>query len=81
VFRDQNYLAQVRGLMEAALSRVKALALQGLTLDQIKKTVDLEDLRPAFVKADDPTAVFYWGYSIKDALVERSFRCLGGTQC
>ncbi len=81
VFRDRYYLAQVRGLMEATLSRVKVLALQGVALDEIKKTLDLEDLRPVFVKGDDPTAVFYWGYSIKDALVERSFRCLGGTQC
>ncbi|HEY6553095.1 MAG TPA: MBL fold metallo-hydrolase, partial [Vicinamibacteria bacterium] len=81
VFRDRKYLAQVRGLVEATVARVKALALEGRTLDQIKKAIDLRDLRPAFVRDDDPTAVFYWDYSIKDALVERSFRCLGGAQC
>ena len=81
VFRDNEYLRQVRSLLQTTLSRVKALALEGRTLEQIKKTVDLQGLRPRFVIGDDPTAVFYWDYSIKDALVERAFRCLGGTQC
>ena len=81
VFRDGQYLRQVRGLLETTLARVKNLALEGRTLEQIKKTIDLQDLRPPFVKADDPTAVFYWDYSVKDALVERAFRCLGGGQC
>jgi glyoxylase-like metal-dependent hydrolase (beta-lactamase superfamily II) len=81
VFRDDKYLRQVRTLLETTLSRVKALALEGRTIEQIKKTIDLQDLRTAFVGGDDPTAVFYWDYSIKDALVERAFRCLGGAQC
>jgi glyoxylase-like metal-dependent hydrolase (beta-lactamase superfamily II) len=81
VFRDDKYLRQVRGLIEATLTRVKALALEGRTVAEIKKSVDLQDLRPAFVLGDDPTAVFYWDYSIKDALVERAYRCLGGAQC
>lgn len=80
-FRDDKYLRQVRGLLEATLSRVKALALEGRTIEQIKKAIDLQDMRPRFVTGDDPTAVFYWDYSIKDALVERAFRCLGGAQC
>jgi len=81
VFRDDKYLRQVRALVDTTLSRVKALALEGRTIEQIKKTIDLQDLRPGFVGGDDPTAVFYWDYSIKDALVERAFRCLGGAQC
>jgi cyclase len=81
VFRDGQYLRQVRGLMETTLARVKTLALEGRTLEQIKKAIDLQDLRAPFVKGDDPTAVFFWDDSIKDALVERAFRCLGGAQC
>ncbi len=81
VFRDDKYLRQVRALLETTLARVKALALEGRTIEQIKKTIALQDLRPAFVVGDDPTAIFYWDYSIKDALVERAFRCLGGAQC
>jgi hypothetical protein len=81
VMRDHAYTRQVRELLETTLARVEALAVQGKTVDQIKKAVDLQDLRGRFVVGEDPTAAYFWDYSIKDALVERSYRCLAGSQC
>lgn len=81
VFRDEGYLQLVRELLEATAARVRALGLQGKTLEQIKKEIDLQDLWARFVVGDDPTAVYFWDYSVKDALIERAYRSIAGSMC
>jgi cyclase len=81
VLRDPVYLRQVRELLETTTARTRALAVQGKTVEQIKKEIDLQDLRGRFVAGEDPTAMYFWDYSIKNALVERAYRCVAGSMC
>jgi cyclase len=77
VMHDHTYTRQVRELLEAATSRVAAMAREGKTLDQIQSTLTLDDIRartPAWqaldLKAD-------WEANTK-ALVERAWRGVRG---
>jgi cyclase len=77
VMHDHSYTRQVRELLEAATSRVAAMAREGKTLEQIQGTVSLDDIRaktPAWRPAelnDD------WVANTK-ALVERAWRGVRG---
>ena len=81
VFADHAYTRQVRELLETVAGRVEPLVLQGKTLGEIQRAVDLTDLRVKFVKDGDATAAEYWTSSIRRALVERTYDCLTGSQC
>ncbi|HTK43089.1 MAG TPA: MBL fold metallo-hydrolase [Gemmatimonadales bacterium] len=77
VMHDHSYTRQVRELLEAATSRVAAMAREGKTLEQIQGTISLDDIRaktPAWRPAelnDD------WVANTK-ALVERAWRGVRG---
>ena len=81
VMHDHAYTRQVRELFEAAQSRVAALLREGKTLDDVQKAVSLDDFRARFVVNEDPTAVAYWDYSIKNTLIERTYQCVVGYRC
>jgi cyclase len=81
VMRDHAYTRQVRELFEAAQSRVAALLREGKSLEEVQRTVTLDDFRPRFVIGEDPTAVAYWDYSIKNTLIERTYQCVVGYRC
>lgn len=81
VMHDHAYTRQVRELFEAAQSRIAALLREGKTLDDVQKTVNLDDFRARFVFNEDPTAVAYWDYSIKNTLIERTYQCVVGYRC
>jgi len=77
VMHDHSYTRQVRQLLEAATSRVAAMAREGMTLDQIQNAISLDDVRrrtpawqPGELDAD-------WTANLK-ALVERAWRGVRG---
>ena len=78
VLRDHGYTRRVRALLEAVAARVDSMSRRGMTVDQIRAGIDLEDLRATFVTGDDPTARELWESSIKKALVERTRACVVG---
>jgi glyoxylase-like metal-dependent hydrolase (beta-lactamase superfamily II) len=47
VMRDHAYARQVRALLEAVTRQVTNLAREGKTLDEVKKSIDVRDLRVA----------------------------------
>ena len=77
VMRDASYVRQVRALLEAATSRVTALALEGKTLDQIQDTLDLDDVRRATPAWRDPALDADWKASVR-MLIERAWRGVRG---
>lgn len=77
VMRDFRYLRQVRTMLEAATSRVAAMALRGRTLDQIQDSVTLDDVRTAVPVWKDPALDEDWKANIR-ALVERAWRGVRG---
>jgi cyclase len=77
VMHDPTYIRQVRALLEAATSRVTALALEGKTLDQIQDTLDLDDIRRATPVWRDPALDGDWKASIR-MLIERAWRGVRG---
>jgi glyoxylase-like metal-dependent hydrolase (beta-lactamase superfamily II) len=81
VFGDHAYTRRVRELLEAVSARVEPLVVQGRTLAEVQRAVDLGDLRAKFVKDGDATAAEYWATSVRRALVERTYECLTGSKC
>ena len=81
VLHDHRYTVQVRELLEAAMTEVRALLVQGRTLAEVKRMVTLEAYRSRFVTGDDPTPPALWEQSIQGGLVERAFDCVVGTRC
>jgi len=77
VMHDHSYTRQVRELLEAATSRVTAMAREGKTLDQIQSAISLDDIR-AKTPAWRPTELNDdWSANTK-ALVERAWRGVRG---
>jgi hypothetical protein len=64
-------------MLEAATSRVAALALKGRTLDQVQDSVTLDDVRKAVPAWKDPALDQDWKDNIR-ALVERAWRGVRG---
>jgi cyclase len=81
VMRDHSYTRLVRHLLETTAERVRARIREGENNEVVQSTVNLDDIRPLFVKGDDATAIAYWDYSIKKALIERTWACLVGYRC
>jgi glyoxylase-like metal-dependent hydrolase (beta-lactamase superfamily II) len=77
VMRDLRYARQVRAMLEAATSRVAAMALKGRTLDQVQDSVTLDDVRKAVPAWKDPALDEDWKANIR-ALVERAWRGVRG---
>jgi cyclase len=77
VMRDFRYVRQVRGMLEAATSRVAALALKGRTLEQVQDSVTLEDVRRAVPVWQDPKLDADWKDNTR-VLVERAWRGVRG---
>jgi cyclase len=81
VMHDLKYVTQVRGLMEAVLARVRALMVTGAPLADILQQIRLEDLEATFVSPSIFNSGPWWRDSVVGALVERSFKCLQGSEC
>ena len=81
VMHDQAYTRQVRELLEATTTRVAAAIRQGMSADDVQRTVRLDDLRDRFVNPREPGSSDAWQSSIQTALVERSWACLVGYRC
>ena len=77
VMHDFRYVRQVRAMLEAATSRVAALALKGRTLEQVQDSVTLDDVRKAVPVWKDPALDEDWKANIR-ALVERAWRGVRG---
>ena len=77
VMRDFRYVRQVRTMLEAATSRVAAMALRGRTLDQVQDSVTLDDVRKAVPVWKDPALDEDWKANIR-ALMERAWRGVRG---
>ena len=77
VMRDFRYVRQVRAMLEAATSRVEAMALQGRTLDQVQDSVTLQDVRKSVPVWRDPALDEDWKANVR-ALVERAWRGVRG---
>ncbi len=77
VMHDHTYTRQVRVLLEAATSRVTALALKGKTLDQVQDSLTLDDVRAATPAWKDSPDDEDWRLTIR-TLVERAWRGVRG---
>jgi len=77
VMRDHTYTRQVRGLLEAAASRVDTLARRGRTLEQVQDSVTLSDVRAQVAAWRAPELDADWRASIR-VLVERVWRGIRG---
>ncbi|MBA3564620.1 MAG: MBL fold metallo-hydrolase [Gammaproteobacteria bacterium] len=75
VMHDHAYTRQVRELLEAATSRVEAMARRGMTLEQIQGAIEFDDLRQGVWS--DPALDDDWK-TIMDVLVERVWRGVRG---
>lgn len=77
VMHDFGYVRQVRALLEAATSRVGAMALEGKTLDQIQGSLRLDDVRAGTPAWRDLGLDGDWAYSVR-ILLERAWRGVRG---
>jgi glyoxylase-like metal-dependent hydrolase (beta-lactamase superfamily II) len=77
VMKDHAYTRQVRGLLEAATSRVEAKLREGLTLEQAQGSIDLLDLRTGAWDTGRPEDREDWKTIVK-TLVERAWRGVRG---
>jgi glyoxylase-like metal-dependent hydrolase (beta-lactamase superfamily II) len=81
VMTDHAYTRQVRELLEATRDRVQAQLRTGKNAVQAGAAVNLDDLRPRFVKPGDVNMAEYWKVSIVEALPERMAACILGMRC
>lgn len=81
VFRDREYLGRVRALFERAITQADSLIRDGHLRPDIERLVQLEDLRPQFVRPGDATAAAYWDAAIRSSLPERVYQCQVGSRC
>jgi glyoxylase-like metal-dependent hydrolase (beta-lactamase superfamily II) len=78
VMRDREYLQRVRRLLESTLSQAKAAAAKGLSLEDTRKAVDLEEFRRQFAGDDKVKNDAFREYFVKPG-VERAWREATGT--
>lgn len=77
VMHDFTYVRQVRRMLEAAVTRVTARALEGRTLQWIQDSVRLDDVRRETPVWADPAHDADWAENIT-ALLERAWRGVRG---
>jgi glyoxylase-like metal-dependent hydrolase (beta-lactamase superfamily II) len=77
VMHDHIYTRQVRALLEAATSRVTAMALQGKTLDQVQDSLTLADIRAATPAWRNASNDEDWRLTVR-TLLERAWRGVRG---
>jgi glyoxylase-like metal-dependent hydrolase (beta-lactamase superfamily II) len=75
VMYDHAYTRQVRALLEGVTTQVADLARRGKTLDEVRKSVDVEDLRVA--PWNDPELDEGWQLTVQ-ILIERSWYSVRG---
>lgn len=78
VMRDRAYLQQVRRLLESTLSQAKDAAAKGLSLDDARKAVNLEEFRRQFAGDDKTKNEAFQQYFVNPG-VERAYREATGT--
>ena len=83
VLPDNAYARRERLLFETVVRRVDSLGRRGMTVDSVKRAIDMDDLRAAWLvgPAADSVSAALWDYSIRNALVERSWACVIGYGC
>ena len=81
VFRDREYLGRVRALFERAITQADSLIRDGHLRPDIERLVQLEELRPQFVRPRDATAEAFWDAAIRNSLLERVYQCQVGSRC
>jgi hypothetical protein len=81
VMADHTYIRQVRGLLEAASAQVDTMIRRGRLRPDVEQAVNLEALKPSFVRPGDATAETYWDAAVKHSLIERVYQCLQGSRC
>jgi glyoxylase-like metal-dependent hydrolase (beta-lactamase superfamily II) len=77
VMHDHTYTRQVRELLEAATSRVAAMAREGKTLDQIQSAITFDDVRARTPAWQAPELKDDWVANSK-VLLERAWRGVRG---
>lgn len=77
VMHDHRYTKQVRALLEAAVTRVEAMAREGKTLEEVQAGLNLDDLRKAWPAWNAPGGDEEWEYTVK-TLAERAWRGVRG---
>ena len=79
VMRDFGYARQVRAMLQAATSRVEAMALRGRTLEQVQDSVTLDDVRKSVPVWSDPALDEAWNANVR-VLIERAWRGVCGQE-
>lgn len=77
VMRDRKYLADVAELMEAVESQVKKAYEPGISLDDLRKKVDLTAFR-ARIAGNDPVLQVNFDASVAGAAVARAWQAMRG---
>src|SRR5262249_20900484 len=62
VMHDTRYLELVAEAADAVSARVKALAKQGLSLDDVKAKLDVQDIREKFARGDESLKLKFDGF-------------------
>lgn len=74
VMRDFSYLDRVSSLMQAMAEQASAAVAKGLTLDEARKTFDLEKFRDVFEVTRDPSRNATFDASILRSGVAAAYR-------
>ncbi|HUR93528.1 MAG TPA: MBL fold metallo-hydrolase [Gemmatimonadales bacterium] len=77
VMHDFRYARQMRSLLEAATSRVSAMALEGRTLDDIQDSLRLDDIRKSVSAWTGAALDEDWKETVR-ILLERAWRGVRG---
>ena len=74
IMHDNRYLELVRDLTAATYSRVKALADQGLSFEEVQKQIDLSDFKAKFVPNNDPGLEREWRGGYLPGAIDRAYQ-------
>ena len=77
VLEDHTYTGQVRTLLEAATTRVAAMAREGRSLEEIQRDLDLSDIRTTVPAWSQPEHDEDWRTTTR-GLIERAWRGVRG---
>ena len=73
VMHDTSYLELVAAAADAMSARVAALAKQGLSLDEVRKKLDMADFREKFARGDEDLRLKFDGFFLGPG-VPRAYR-------
>ena len=73
IMHDTSYLQLVADAADAVSAKVKALAQQGLSLDETKAKLDVKDIREKFARGDETLRLKFDGFFLGPG-VPRAYR-------